>query len=256
MQQLERMVTPSPSPGTSGVFNYRGRPDFPRNISAQGSVISWTGPKDGRGADKYRIYLGNESNLVYESDGSKAKPNVTNNGFLNSSAINLPAGVTRMAFVSTVSSLGRESAKIPVIVTGQQVFNGFGVVSDPTTTVAYPTWADVPDLACTKTVATPLVLITFSGTFRCNNTGASIFFLIWRYDSDNPGGIQISPVAMISSPISGQNESVSMAWVDSVSIDVPHTWKIRWTLNSAGPTATGNGTDRAIQVIELGNGGS
>jgi hypothetical protein len=65
---------------------------------------------------KFRIYLDNEANLVHECEMSKAPANLTSSGVLNSFGVTLNDNNWHAAFVSSVSELGRESPKIPIMV--------------------------------------------------------------------------------------------------------------------------------------------
>jgi len=118
MQPLENFTKPQPSPGKSGVFNYRGIPGNPRNLQAVADslqcTLSWNAPADSRGADQFRIYLDSESNL-YQTVSDR-----------NATQVIIPMGslTTRMAYVSCVSSLGRESAKIPIQLSSVPVSSG------------------------------------------------------------------------------------------------------------------------------------
>ena len=109
MRPLEPMAAPSPSPGQTGVFSYRGVPANPRNLMAvPGSskcTLTWNAPGDPRGVDSFRVYADTESNLVFSSQDSLATQFI----------LQMNSGSSRMAYVSCVSSLGRESNKIPIL---------------------------------------------------------------------------------------------------------------------------------------------
>jgi hypothetical protein len=109
MLPLEQMLPPSPSPGQSGVFNYKGIPQNPRSLLAKPSTgkctIQWSAPADHRGADSYRVYLDNESNLFQAiSDNTVTQIDIP-----------LNSGQKRTVLISCYSSLRRESNKVSVV---------------------------------------------------------------------------------------------------------------------------------------------
>src|SRR5205814_8230291 len=89
---------------------YAGRPQPPRSLvfspATSRSVLTWAAPSDARGVAAYRVYEGNEKNLIGEI------PVSTQRQF----AINLPATEPTALYVSAVSALKRESAKIQILV--------------------------------------------------------------------------------------------------------------------------------------------
>jgi len=109
MRPLEPMSVPQPSPGTTGVFNYRGVPSNPRNLLATPGkgkcVLTWSAPGDARGVDRYRVYLDKESNLAFSTQDNLA----------TQFSLQMDSGTARMAYVSCLSSLGRESNKVPIL---------------------------------------------------------------------------------------------------------------------------------------------
>jgi hypothetical protein len=103
------MESPQPSPGTAGVFGYRGVPANPRNIQAVAGTgqctLSWSAPGDVRGVDVFRVYLDTPANLAYS---------IADNA-LTQFVLQMAHGTKRMAFVSCLSSFGRESNKLPIV---------------------------------------------------------------------------------------------------------------------------------------------
>lgn len=106
MPQLPFMVEIPPEIALA----YRGRPQPPRSLRANpGSMeatVVWSLPQDYRGIDRFRIYQGNENNLVGETD----------NRTIRQFKIKLSANSTDMVYVCSISRLGKESRKEPIAV--------------------------------------------------------------------------------------------------------------------------------------------
>lgn len=90
---------------------YRGRPQAPRALQTtpgtMEATIVWNLPADSRGIGKFRIFQGNENNLVGETQDQTVRQ----------FKVKLPANSTDMIYVSAISRLGKESVKVPVLVT-------------------------------------------------------------------------------------------------------------------------------------------
>ena len=99
----------APWPSSAGMF--RGVPQPPRALRATpGSMeatITWNAPADDRGIAGYHVFQGKESNLI--------SGNLDRN--VRQLKVKLSAGATDICFVSSVTTLGRESVRIPVVVT-------------------------------------------------------------------------------------------------------------------------------------------
>lgn len=87
---------------------FRLRPKPPRGLrSSPGSMeatIFWNAPADRNGVGGFRIYRGDESNLIYETKDPNTRQ----------ATVKLPGNSSDMCFVATVSEIGRESPKLPV----------------------------------------------------------------------------------------------------------------------------------------------
>jgi hypothetical protein len=88
------------------------------------------------------------------------------------------------------------------------------------------------------------VFIAFACTFNNSTSGGSVYFR--AFVDGQPLSIQV----LGASPIVGQNVSASFSFVDVPSAGT-HTYDIRWQV-TAGTVSTATGTDRSLQVVELG----
>jgi len=86
---------------------FRGIPAPPRNVRCSSGtmevLVTWNAPPYLLGVDGFRVYQTTENNLVWS----------TKDRTVRQARIKMPANTTDNFFVSSVSELGRESAKIP-----------------------------------------------------------------------------------------------------------------------------------------------
>jgi hypothetical protein len=112
------------------------------------------------------------------------------------------------------------------------------VADDPVSTTS-ASWTDVPGMSTTVNVkagTTALLVITFSGQSRCNDTGTPT---VDCYVKALVNGVEASPgVAIFDSAAAGDNTaqsqgSHSFQWVMGVNAGTK-TVKIQWLVNEAG----------------------
>ena len=124
---------------------YRGRPEPPRSIRAtpgtMEATIVWLAPADLRGVDRFRIYQGNENNLIGE----------TENRITRQFKVKLPSDAADMVYVSSVSDSFRESRKVPVRVSSNNdkyVVDGAADATAGTPAAPAPGWPYEPGGGC------------------------------------------------------------------------------------------------------------
>jgi hypothetical protein len=119
---------------------YLLRPSAPRNLQANAGslecLLTWNEPADARGVNGYNVYLSSETSLIDKLDSSARQYRVK-----------LPANSKDIAFVSSVSAIGRESPKIPVQVssnTDQYVETGTSGATDGSSAPTPPEYPSEP----------------------------------------------------------------------------------------------------------------
>jgi hypothetical protein len=96
------------------------------------ATVVWCAPSDLRGVHHYRIYQGDERNLIHETSNQNERQ----------WKVKVPATAKDMIYVSTVSILGRESAKIPILISSNDNQYVVSTASDATPGQAAPTAPD------------------------------------------------------------------------------------------------------------------
>lgn len=90
---------------------YLGRPQPPRGLrctsGSMEAAVFWNAPADIRGVDGFRVYKADDNSLLFE----------TKNPSVRSTTLKLAAEETTLVYVSSVSRTGRESVRMPLIVT-------------------------------------------------------------------------------------------------------------------------------------------
>jgi len=116
---------------------YRGRPQAPRALRATAgtmeATVVWSLPGDSRGILKFRIFQGNEDNLIGQTEDRTVRQ----------FKVKLPANAKDMVYVSAISRLSKESVKVPVLVTSKNdkyVVNTTGGETEGTAAAPPPDW--------------------------------------------------------------------------------------------------------------------
>ena len=109
--------------GHRPVVLFRGIPAPPRNLRCSSGtmevLVTWNAPPHLLGVDGFRVYQTTENNLIWS----------TKDRTVRQTRIKMPANTTDNFFVSSVSTFGRESAKIPV--QGTSDTNKYVVATSP-----------------------------------------------------------------------------------------------------------------------------
>jgi hypothetical protein len=135
-------------------------------------------------------------------------------------------------------------ADLPAASGGKVLANLMGSTSDPTISSATP--AVLPEMTATVTVAAGTsILLLFTCEVRETNVSDSTAFRFYR------GATGIGSTAYMSSPISGQNMTVSLAWVDVAPSAGSTVYAVKWNNSAGGNTSTADSTNRTLQVIQL-----
>lgn len=117
-----------------------------------------------------------------------------------------------------------------------------GTTASPTTASAVP--AQVPELTATVTTKGNYVFLSFTVGFSNDTTGGSVFFKLYV------DGVSTGEEYLGSSPIISQNETVAGSWMVHPSA-ASHSFAVYWWV-TVGTTCTCNGTNRTLEVVELG----
>jgi len=136
---------------------------------------------------------------------------------------------------ASINSLGAAQSRTSQLVAGLQ--------ASPTTQIVYPSWANLPDLLITLTVSGSVQLNLFC-VAKSDTPGSTIFFAIFR------DGSQVGPTVPLACPTANQVGSISLPWLDPVKPG-EHTWQAKWAVTPSGATATADGKNRLLQLVEV-----
>ena len=259
MLPIEKMPRPQPSPASSGVFGWRLRADSPRSLVTYGLRVVWWSPADLRGISGYRVYLDGENNLVQTVSAVYTPKGKNLVGALSQGMhfadLKLAPATNHVVFVSAVTSLGRESPKIPVYLSGPQFIQPPQTTSSPTTTST--TFGPIPGPGAPGEMSATvqgnghdfLIMVSVSVTLSGpNSLGATVQFQIFK------DGVGVSEIAQTPTTVPGLYVSLSFNWEDP-NVWGQHTYAVYWCVsaqNATPPyiTATLNGLNRQMQVVE------
>lgn len=199
--------------------------------------------------DSYRIYRNRSGNTF---SGSQLIKTIPHDNSVNQKTVQvqdlLGSNQSASYFCTAVDSTGQEStqpgafqsATVSSANFNPNITQAVGSTSAPFTNSG--TFAVIPEMTVTITTKGGKVLILFAGSFFFNVVGTGAIALF-------RDGVQVSQSMFFSYNSTSIDFSVPINFLDAPSAG-SHTYDVRWNVSPG--TVTSQGTQRQLQVVELG----